>query len=152
MAGTVTERRDLGQQDTLGQRIGHVRYLVGRLAGGRQPSQGEFGRLIGEKMNREPFSATAVGQWELGRQMPDLLTLAVMAIVGQVDPGWLTFGGLSQAPAPRTWEALGPFDPPSPSQFRFEGEKPDAGLVSDIEAGERAEAAGKGRQPKRRGA
>lgn len=89
--------------------------------------------MVAEAIGREPFSPSAVGQWELGKQIPDLASLGAIAQLGGADPGWLAFGQLCGAGAPPTWLALYPQSPKA-------GATPETDeIVADVELVERAE-------------
>lgn len=68
---------------------------------GRDLGQDEVGREVGRYLGLEG----AVGQGTVSRwfraSIPDLRTIAALALVLNVDPGWLAFGDLSAAPKPR---------------------------------------------------
>lgn len=134
----------MGVQDSLGQRITHVRWLVGVQRVTRQPSQGEFGELVGHSIRREAFSASAVGQWEAGKQVPDLATLAAIARLVGADPGWLGFGLLSSAEGPPTWLALGPV----PTSSGGDAAATEASTVDVLEGDQKAGRAGARPRPR----
>lgn len=59
---------------------------------------GEVARELGME---ETMSPSTVSYWFAGVRLPgDLDTMAALARVLRVDPGWLAFGDASQAPAP----------------------------------------------------
>jgi transcriptional regulator with XRE-family HTH domain len=61
----------------------------------------EIGRRVGEMLRRDkPFNPSAANKWFNEGSVPDVGTIAALATVLQVDPGWLAFGDASQAPAP----------------------------------------------------
>ncbi len=69
---------------------------------GRRVPLAEFGRLIAERMRREaPFAATAVSKWEAGLQLPTPDVIEAIAELSGLDPGWISHGEKSAAPAPR---------------------------------------------------
>ena len=81
------------------QRLFRAWYLF-QLKKGGSATQEWLGRQVGKKLvDREPLSQSAVSRWMKGAK-PDLETIAAIAEVLQVDPGWLAFGELSRAPAP----------------------------------------------------
>lgn len=59
----------------------------------------EFARLVRDALGRETLTASTVQRWEEGSE-PDLATIAAIASVCGVDPGWLAFGAASKAPPP----------------------------------------------------
>jgi len=85
---------------TLGRRLFVARLeLCYKL--GRSVTLTEFGRLIAERMGRrEPFSYAAVSRWEAGLQAPALEVIEAIAELAGVDPGWISHGEKSAAPAP----------------------------------------------------
>jgi transcriptional regulator with XRE-family HTH domain len=64
------------------------------LARGSDFSQEELGRLVGEKLNRDPYTGVAVHRWLKGRR-PSYAVLECLAQILNVPPGWLAFGDLS---------------------------------------------------------
>lgn len=72
-------------------------YLQGFL--GRKVENKEIADLVGRALGKETLSPSTVGRWHDGTE-PDLATIAAMAKVYRVDPGWLAFGPLSAAPPP----------------------------------------------------
>jgi transcriptional regulator with XRE-family HTH domain len=69
---------------------------------GRKVTLAEFGDLIAKQMGREaPFSAAAVSRWEAGTQIPNADVVEAIAAVTHTDPGWISHGDRSAAPAPR---------------------------------------------------
>lgn len=67
---------------------------------GRKVPQAEVAGLVAKALgNGDPVSPSTVGRWLKG-SVPDLATLEAIAVVCGVDPGWLTFGRASSAPAP----------------------------------------------------
>lgn len=74
----------------------------------RSVSLAEMGELVGAKLGREGFTATAVSRWMSGLQEPELAAIDAIADVCGVDPGWLAFGARSQAPAPLGYEEPAP--------------------------------------------
>ncbi len=74
-------------------------YLF-QLKKGGSATQEWLGRQVGRMLpDKAPLSQSAVSRWMKGSR-PDLETIASIAHVLQVDPGWLAFGELSGAPAP----------------------------------------------------
>jgi hypothetical protein len=69
---------------------------------GRKVTLAEFGDLVAKQMGRAgPFSAAAVPRWEAGTQIPSADVVEAIAVVTHTDPGWISHGGRSAAPAPR---------------------------------------------------
>jgi transcriptional regulator with XRE-family HTH domain len=69
---------------------------------GRKVTLAEFGELVAEQMGRKaPFSAAAVSRWEAGTQIPSADVIEAIAGVTHTDPGWISHGDRSAAPAPR---------------------------------------------------
>lgn len=56
---------------------------------------------LGGKRRGKPHSASSVSRWKEG-VIPDVATVAAIARVLHVDPGWLAFGEESASPAPAT--------------------------------------------------
>jgi transcriptional regulator with XRE-family HTH domain len=74
---------------------------------GRKVTLAEFGELVARQMKRStPFSAAAVSRWEAGTKIPGGDVIEAIAAVTHTDPGWISHGDRSAAPAPpRTGEA-----------------------------------------------
>jgi transcriptional regulator with XRE-family HTH domain len=69
---------------------------------GRKVTLAEFGDLVAKQMGRKaPFSAAAVSRWEAGTQIPSADVIEAIAAVTHTDPGWISHGDRSAAPAPR---------------------------------------------------
>jgi transcriptional regulator with XRE-family HTH domain len=69
---------------------------------GRKVTLAEFGDLVAKQMGRKaPFSAAAVSRWEAGTQVPSADVIEAIAAVTHTDPGWISHGDRSAAPAPR---------------------------------------------------
>jgi transcriptional regulator with XRE-family HTH domain len=69
---------------------------------GRKVTLAEFGDLVAKQMRRKaPFSAAAVSRWEAGTQIPSADVIEAIAAVTHTDPGWISHGDRSAAPAPR---------------------------------------------------
>jgi transcriptional regulator with XRE-family HTH domain len=69
---------------------------------GRRVTLAEFGGLVAKQMGRHaPFSAAAVSRWEAGTQIPSADVIEAIATVTHTDPGWISHGDRSAAPAPR---------------------------------------------------
>jgi transcriptional regulator with XRE-family HTH domain len=68
---------------------------------GRKVTLAEFGRLVAKQLGRNaPFSAAAVSRWEAGTQIPSADVIEAIADVTHTDPGWISHGERSAAPAP----------------------------------------------------
>ncbi len=72
--------------------------------GGERISQAEIGRRMAERLpsGRSP---AAVSEWWTGKSIPDTVTMAALADILEVSPGWLAFGEgdmRGYGPAPRT--------------------------------------------------
>lgn len=67
-------------------------------------SQEALAVLVGERLGRS-LTQSAVGRWFRG-SVPDTATISAIASVYGVDPGWLAFGDLSEAPPPGDPEPL----------------------------------------------
>lgn len=78
-------------------------------------------RLTQRLKRKKPLGASTVGKW-LNGTLPSKTSLMVaLARELGVDPGWLYFGGASEAPAP-AWAASVAGEPPSvPVKLRKEG-------------------------------
>ena len=88
-------------ESTIGQRI-FIAHLELSYRLGRRVTLAELGRLIAERMRRHaPFAATAVSKWEAGSQIPAAEVIEAIAELSGVDPGWISHGAKSAAPAPR---------------------------------------------------
>ena len=85
----------------LGERVYSAR-LEASAAQHRRISQVDLGvmvaRALGEK---RAISAATVSRWESGDALPSVPTVAAIAKVCGVDPGWMAFGADSLAPSPR---------------------------------------------------
>lgn len=67
---------------------------------GRDLSQDEVGREVARYLGlQEAIGQGTVSRWFRG-SIPDLRTIGGLALVLNVDPGWLAFGDLSAAPKP----------------------------------------------------
>ena len=68
---------------------------VSRLEGGlgRRLNQEELGERVGKAMGREPYDQSSVSDWLTNGVVPPVPTVAALAQVCGVDPGWLAFGG-----------------------------------------------------------
>ena len=65
-------------------------------------AQDRLGALVGGYLGKESaVTAATVSRWEAGLAMPSIASIAAVAAVCGVDPGWLAFGSASKAPGPR---------------------------------------------------
>jgi transcriptional regulator with XRE-family HTH domain len=88
---------------TLGRRI-FLAHLELSYRLGRRVSNAEFGELVAKQMRRgTPFTAAAVSRWESGTQVPSVEAIEAIAALTGTDPGWISHGERSAAPAPRHW-------------------------------------------------
>lgn len=88
-------------ESTIGRRI-FVAHLELSYRLGRRVTLAELGRAIAERLRRDaPFAATAVSKWEAGVQIPAPEVIEAIAELSGVDPGWISHGAKSAAPAPR---------------------------------------------------
>jgi transcriptional regulator with XRE-family HTH domain len=68
---------------------------------GRKVTLAEFGQMVAKRMRRAaPFSAAAVSRWEAGGQIPSPDVIEAIAAITGTDPGWISHGARSAAPAP----------------------------------------------------
>lgn len=91
---------------------------------GREIAKGELGKRVAEVRGHPgwkgggasitPVHQTTVGRW-FKDSMPDGDTIAALAQVLEVDPGWLMFGDQSEAPEPSEISRNQP-DPPGGAQ------------------------------------
>jgi transcriptional regulator with XRE-family HTH domain len=65
-------------------------------------SQAWLGAEVGRELGAaEPVTQSTISKWMSGASAPqDTDTMVALAKVLEVDPGWLTFGAASKAPAP----------------------------------------------------
>ena len=90
---------------TLGERIIYCRLQV-RFRSGTSVSQVELGKLVAKLLRcDQPVSGATVSRWESGEHQPDLSSIAAIAEISGVAPGWLAFGG-----GPSTTETVMRFD------------------------------------------
>jgi transcriptional regulator with XRE-family HTH domain len=69
---------------------------------GRKVTLAELGELVARQMKRStPFSAAAVSRWEAGTKIPNADVIEAIAAVTHTDPGWISHGDRSAAPAPQ---------------------------------------------------
>ena len=83
----------------LATRIQTCRALIGAQRGSPE-SQAAFGQDVSQLLGVKPISAGTVSRWESGEFEPTLDTLVVIAKLAGVDPGWIAFGPISEAPSP----------------------------------------------------
>jgi transcriptional regulator with XRE-family HTH domain len=76
---------------------------------GRKVTLAELGELVAKQMKRDmPFSAAAVSRWEAGTKIPSADVIEAIAAVTHTDPGWISHGDRSAAPAPRLGDEITP--------------------------------------------
>src|SRR5580704_3642526 len=93
--------RGPGARTTLGQRIFLAR-LEASTQRSERVSQEQIGELVGHQLGKtRPITAATISRWESDESTPDLATIAALAAVCHVDPGWLGFGSLSLSPSPK---------------------------------------------------
>ena len=73
-----------------------------RLVEGREVTHEEIGASVGLLVGLEPIGPSNVSRWRHG-SVPDLATIAAVATVLSVDPGWLAFGEISSAGPPDSY-------------------------------------------------
>ena len=89
---------------SLGRRI-FLAHLELSYRLGRKITLAEFGELTAKEMGRDaPFTAASVSRWESGAQVPTLPIIEAIGSLTGTDPGWISHGSRSAAPAPRTVE------------------------------------------------
>lgn len=75
---------------------------------GRKVTQAELGAIVAERMGRgAPFTAAAVSRWETGSKLPGPVVIEAIAAATDTDPGWISHGSRTMAPAPRLRGAAG---------------------------------------------
>jgi transcriptional regulator with XRE-family HTH domain len=88
-------------ETSLGERILIARFEASALRS-EKLSQERLGGLVSRDLSKgAPVTAATVSRWESGDTVPSVTTLAAIARVCGVDPGWLAFGAESAAPGPR---------------------------------------------------
>ena len=88
-------------ETSLGERILIARFEASALRS-EKLSQERLGALISRELSKgAPVTAATVSRWESGDTVPSVTTIAAIARVCGVDPGWLAFGAESAAPSPR---------------------------------------------------
>jgi transcriptional regulator with XRE-family HTH domain len=84
---------------------------------GRKVTLAEFGKLVAVQLGRSaPFSAAAVSRWEAGTQIPSADVIEAIAAVTRTDPGWISHGDRSAAPAPGVTRGGAPLSTPASSE------------------------------------
>lgn len=103
-------------ETSLGERILIARFEASALRS-EKLSQERLGALVSRELSKgAPVTAATVSRWESGDTVPSVTTIAAIARVCGVDPGWLAFGAESAAPSPRR----GKPQPPAQSVARDE--------------------------------
>jgi transcriptional regulator with XRE-family HTH domain len=88
-------------ETSLGERILIARFEASALRS-EKLSQERLGVLVSRELSKgAPVTAATVSRWESGDTVPSVTTIAGIARVCGVDPGWLAFGAESAAPSPR---------------------------------------------------
>jgi transcriptional regulator with XRE-family HTH domain len=88
-------------ETSLGERILIARFEASALRS-EKLSQERLGALVSRELSKgAPVTAATVSRWESGDTVPSVTTIAAIARVCGVDPGWLAFGAESAAPGPR---------------------------------------------------
>ncbi len=96
----ASDKADVRPTAGLGRRIFRAR-LEASIVGPKKISQAELGLLVGRHLGAaKGITGATVSRWEAEESVPDLATVGAIAVVCQVDPGWLAYGNLSKAPAP----------------------------------------------------
>lgn len=102
---------------SLGERILLARFEASALRS-EKLSQERLGVLVSRELSKgAPVTAATVSRWESGDTVPSVATVAAVARVCGVDPGWLAFGAECAAPSPRRGK-------PQPPDERAEREEP----------------------------
>ncbi|MDA1081986.1 MAG: helix-turn-helix domain-containing protein [Gemmatimonadetes bacterium] len=84
----------------LGNRIALTR-IIWRVRTRSPLNQKWMGIIVARQLGRaKPFSKMTVSHWEAGSSEPDTATLATIAKLAGVDPGWLAFGAASSGQDP----------------------------------------------------
>lgn len=64
-------------------------------------SQEQFGLYVGRALGYpKGITGATVSRWEAEETLPDLITIAAIAMLAGVDPGWLAYGTRSKSPSP----------------------------------------------------
>jgi transcriptional regulator with XRE-family HTH domain len=93
-------------ETSLGERILIARFEASALRS-EKLSQERLGVLVSRELSKgAPVTAATVSRWESGDTVPSVTTIAAIARVCGVDPGWLGFGAESAAPSPRRGKPL----------------------------------------------
>jgi transcriptional regulator with XRE-family HTH domain len=110
---------------TLGERILLARFEASALRS-EKLSQERLGVLVSRELSKgAPVTAATVSRWESGDTVPSIATLAAVARVCGVDPGWLAFGAESAAPSPRRGKRQLADQPPEREDPRRETHEQD---------------------------
>lgn len=97
---TMIAPHNATQPSGMRERLFAAWYLYQARSGGSK-SQEWLAEAVSRKLGlREPLTQGTVSRWLKGSE-PDLVTIAAIASVLGVDPGWLAFGQLTHAPPPR---------------------------------------------------
>lgn len=106
-------------ESSIGQRI-FIAHLELSYQLGRRVTLVEFGQMIAKRLRRPtPFAPTAVSRWEAGQQTPTPEVIEAIADLTGVDPGWISHGQKSAAPAPRSQTGI----ETAPAVERVKGER-----------------------------
>ena len=88
-------------ETSLGERILIARFEASALRS-EKLLQERLGVLVSRELSKgAPVTAATVSRWVSGDTVPSVTTIAAVARVCGVDPGWLGFGAESAAPSPR---------------------------------------------------
>jgi transcriptional regulator with XRE-family HTH domain len=140
-----------------GSRFSFAWSLKANREGVRQIPLARVGKRIADRMGRaEAFPAGTVSRWAAGKNVPQELEVILAAAQETgVDPGWLTFGEASAAPAPAGWIPPARPDPAisaasgalPPEELR-PGEAEDAVAIAEALEDERRRQQSPGRRTK----
>ena len=93
---------------------------------GEKLSQERLGALVSRELAKgAPITAATVSRWESGDAAPSVASLAAVARVCGVDPGWLAFGADSAAPGPRRGKPQLADQPPEHEDPHLENHEQD---------------------------
>ena len=130
---------------SLGRRI-FLAHLELSYRLGRRVTLAEFGELIAREMGREPaFTAAAVSRWESGSQIPTPAVIEAIASLTRTDPGWLSHGEKTSAPAPSFRHEHPMAEPTAPSQGAVP--RQPRSKIKEVERSAEPEKATKRRRP-----
>ena len=108
-------------ETSLGERILIARFEASALRS-EKLSQERLGALVSRELSKgAPVTAATVSRWESGDTVPSVTTIAAIARVCGVDPGWLAFGAESTAPSPRRGRAQLPAQSVARDELRRDG-------------------------------